>query len=110
MFSAGRCLLFFKPKDAIRVAHNGWEFSRWCFVLSVRKASEREIVSRPAHIPRLRCRAGDTLVLGAIDALVRARDRQIEIIVRDNPGMGGVIAGQDRRMADRKSTRLNSSH
>ena len=43
--------------------------------------------------------AGDAFIFGAIDALVVARDRQVEIIVGDDAGARRVAAGQDRRMA-----------
>ena len=47
----------------------------------------------------LRGRARDRLILGTIDALVRARGRQVEIIIRDDAGVRRMVAGQDGRMA-----------
>jgi len=65
----------------------------------VAERRDEQMVHRRRIFAALRRRAGDTLVLGAIDALVRARDRRVEIIIGDDARVRRVVAGQDRRMA-----------
>src|SRR3546814_3220199 len=57
------------------------------------------MVHRGGIFAAARGRVRDGLVLGAIDAFVLARGRQVEIMIGDDAGVRRMVAGQDRRMA-----------